>query len=862
MGALLLLAVSCTNYPIGPCDIYEAGGTPCVTAHSTVRILYSKYDGPLYQLLCGESGETVDIYAAKDGYVDVKSHEEFCEGRVCYISVIYDQSGMGNDLFPAPPGTFKGPDKGAFNTMPIADMAPVIVNGHKAYGAYIMPGMGYRNNNARGLAINDEPEGMYSVAEGDHYSSGCCFDYGNVAPNGRAVGTGTMETTYFGTATVWGSGNGDGPWIMADLEAGLFSGYNPKYNDVPEIDNWPFVSIFVNGGGENKWDLRGADTRVDTLTVFYSGIRPHSLENDSYYPMSKRGALVLGNGGDNGNGSAGTFFEGAMTVGYPTEEAIAKVQKNVAAQNYVKYPVKQSRLTSFTLGQAQELVVGFTNTGEKPVSKYEIAIELPESWVVEGGPVKEVNREILPGESYNTTFRIIAPDTASAGYVKSVVSYGKNAFDYSQRVRCASPVKINEVYLSDAKGVQGQYIELYNASDSDVDVSNWVLDARASGWDDVNIATLPANTVVKAKDFAVLYLAPSSLTAPAKKGDRQINLSRELSEQTVYINGQALKIAKKGVPASALTTIFTPITTGPWLSIPKGSTSIPVTDVTGLAPGQLMGIDWGGNYEVVKVKTVGKSATQTNTVEPIKVGQTVLKLEHTSNLEPGSILTISSGQRTEYAEVKRVISVESTPAFVPGMRRAPIIPGEIELVEPLKIEQIAHVDVSCPGGSVTFEPATKYEHKSGDAIQALGVPYELSEPLAADCAVGTNVATEVVKDELLYCDAISASAGSVALYAGDVLVDAIVYGSQQSNSSANGTITSPELATLEGDQHQGGCIAVVPAPSRWPRRNIAPEDLVNILARYPDGNDKDMLCEDFKLIKLATPGKSNPSVEK
>ena len=58
---------------------------------------------------------------------------------------------------------------------------------------------------------------------------------------------------------------------------------------------------------------------------------------------------------------------------------------------------------------------------------------------------------------------------------------------------------------------------------------------------------------------------------------------------------------------------------------------------------------------------------------------------------------------------------------------------------------------------------------------------------------------------------LSATAGSVALMdAGSLVVDAMVYGSQQSNSSANGTITSPELATLEGDQSQGGCIVVAP----------------------------------------------------
>ncbi|MEV7971457.1 arabinofuranosidase catalytic domain-containing protein, partial [Sphaerisporangium sp. NPDC088356] len=33
-----------------PCDIYAAGGTPCVAAHSTTRALYGSYNGPLYQV--------------------------------------------------------------------------------------------------------------------------------------------------------------------------------------------------------------------------------------------------------------------------------------------------------------------------------------------------------------------------------------------------------------------------------------------------------------------------------------------------------------------------------------------------------------------------------------------------------------------------------------------------------------------------------------------------------------------------------------------------------------------------------------------------------------------------------------------
>ena len=59
---------------------------------------------------------------------------------------IYDQSPKHNDLTQAPRGGFSGPAMGGFNNLPIADMAPITIMGHKAYGVFIAPGMGLRNN--------------------------------------------------------------------------------------------------------------------------------------------------------------------------------------------------------------------------------------------------------------------------------------------------------------------------------------------------------------------------------------------------------------------------------------------------------------------------------------------------------------------------------------------------------------------------------------------------------------------------------------------------------------------------------------------------------------------------------------------
>ena len=69
LGAILARS-HLAGFREGPCDIYRKGGTPCVTAHSTTRLLYSKYRGPLYQVVRESNGASLDIYARKDGLAD------------------------------------------------------------------------------------------------------------------------------------------------------------------------------------------------------------------------------------------------------------------------------------------------------------------------------------------------------------------------------------------------------------------------------------------------------------------------------------------------------------------------------------------------------------------------------------------------------------------------------------------------------------------------------------------------------------------------------------------------------------------------------------------------------------------------
>jgi hypothetical protein len=87
--------------PQGPCDIYAAGGAPCVAAHSSTRALYAAYNGPLYQVMRQSDGKTFDIGVVQPsgsdagGYANAAAQDDFCANTYCWVTILYDQSGKG-----------------------------------------------------------------------------------------------------------------------------------------------------------------------------------------------------------------------------------------------------------------------------------------------------------------------------------------------------------------------------------------------------------------------------------------------------------------------------------------------------------------------------------------------------------------------------------------------------------------------------------------------------------------------------------------------------------------------------------------------------------------------------------------------
>jgi hypothetical protein len=324
-GAMVVSTAAPARAATGPCDIYGNAGTPCVAAHSTTRALYGSYSGPLYQVRRASDGATTNISPLSAGGVaNAAAQDSFCAGTTCVITVIYDQSGRGNNLTQAPGGGAAGGPDNLAN----ATAAPVSVGGHKAYGVFVAPGTGYRDDHTSGIATGDAAEGEYAIFDGTHFNGGCCFDYGNAETSNNDTGAGHMEAIYFGNIKVWGFGTGNGPWIMADMENGLFSGSNVHLNSGDPTVNFRFTTAVIKGQPGN-WAIRGGNAQSGGLSTFWNGARP-----SGYNPMHKEGAIILGIGGDNSKGAAGTFYEGVMTSGFPSDATENAVQANIVAAGY------------------------------------------------------------------------------------------------------------------------------------------------------------------------------------------------------------------------------------------------------------------------------------------------------------------------------------------------------------------------------------------------------------------------------------------------------------------------------------------------------------------------------------------------
>jgi hypothetical protein len=140
-----------------------------------------------------------------------------------------------------------------------------------------------------------------------------------------------MESINFGTECWFSPCTGSGPWVQADLENGLFAGGNGA-NTANDGNASTFVTALLKSNDTTTYEIKGGNAQSGGLSTWYSGALP---DLGGYVPMHLEGAIVLGTGGDDSNGSDGSFFEGVMTSGEPSDAADNAVQANIVSVGYI-----------------------------------------------------------------------------------------------------------------------------------------------------------------------------------------------------------------------------------------------------------------------------------------------------------------------------------------------------------------------------------------------------------------------------------------------------------------------------------------------------------------------------------------------
>ncbi len=776
----------------GPCDIYAAAGDPCVAAHSTTRALYAAYNGPLYQIMRQSDGKTLDIGVVQPtaspspdpgGYADAAAQDAFCTNTYCWITEIYDQSPNHNNLTQAPRGGFSGPAMGGFNNLPLADMAPATVMGHKVYGVFIEPGMGLRIDDPKGTAVDDQAEGIYWVLNGLHFNSGCCFDYGNAETDSRDDDNGTMETAYFGNAGAWFHGVPPGPWIMTDQENNLAGCVNADGSklcrNLPTI-TWRFVTAIAKGE-PHHWATLGGDAQQGNLSVMFNGPRV----NITYDPMRKQGAILLGNGGDNSNSSQGTFYEGAITAAgtFPTDATDQLVQANIVAAAYAEAPLSVAPasataappgIQSFSPRSSQDTTVTFTNSTGAPVTGLQLSIAAPaRQWTafVTGTQekTKSFTEPVASGASVSATFKVNSGPAAFNGDLVAHAEWTdqktgqKQSTIAAEKVRNVTPVRINEFRISSGPPTNAtdSFIELYNAGEQSADISNWTLTERPAQQTVFSNVKIPAGTRLASHGFYLLGLANSGLVVPAHRGDTTIHI-RSITGMnpgdTVTIgtgsSAETGQISQVGTAASANTTLWQPLPDG-LITIPAGSTNVPVASTAGFVVGQKVALGYGAtyptvardveHYEVATVTSVGKPGTQAYLAADAPAGSANLKVTSVENISAGDKIRLdidSHDHGIETVTVTRVgtaahrarlaapaeagattIKVRGANGFAAGDK---IIVGTA-IRQTVTVASVGAADRS--GASIGITPALDHAHIQGENVTLPGTGLDIAAPL-------------------------------------------------------------------------------------------------------------------------------------
>src|SRR5215469_13321705 len=430
---------------------------------------------------------------------------------------------------------------------------------------------------------------------------------------------------------------------------------------------------------------------------------------------------------------------------FPTDATDQQVQANVVAAAYKVFPLRIAPasassappgLQTFSPRSSRDATVTFTNTTDAPAANSKLSISLPgKQWsaVVQGST--EVSKTfadpVSPDASVSATFKVTSGLAALNGDLVA------NATD--------------------------SFMELYNAGPQSVDLSNWTLTEHPAQQAIFSTIKLPAGTKLAAGGFYLMGLSNSGLAVPANRGDNIIHV-RSTTGMSVGdpvsidtgSSAETRKIAGLGAAAGNHTTVWQPLPDGPIITIPAGSTNVPVMSVSGFAIGEKIALGYGATYpsvagdveryEVTTVIALGKPGMQAYLATDAPAGTTNIKVSSVADISVGDNIRLdidSVGHGIEEVTVRKVgtaagrtklaanagagatnIKVRSVNGFAVGDKLTIGTPRHQQTVT------ISDVGSAGPKGTgIDFIPALEQAHIDGEGIVVPGTGLDLAAAL-------------------------------------------------------------------------------------------------------------------------------------
>jgi hypothetical protein len=196
------------------------------------------------------------------------------------------------------------------------------------------------------IPTGSNPQTEYFVVHGDNAgamagTNGCCYDYGNMETRIEDDGPGTMSALYFGKATDWTRGAGSGPWVMLDMENGVFAGGgsiailnagNASVNSSDPSLKYAAPNIvtgLAKTNGTSTFEIKYGNASSGALSIAWNGSRPTNTNPTSYIPLHQQGGISLGEGGDGSAMGTGAFSEGAIIAAQTSDATDDSIQANL-----------------------------------------------------------------------------------------------------------------------------------------------------------------------------------------------------------------------------------------------------------------------------------------------------------------------------------------------------------------------------------------------------------------------------------------------------------------------------------------------------------------------------------------------------